>query len=172
MRDLRIRCDPSDRTGRPRATAGFRACTNERSSLAPVSVPMFLTGIVAGNTAGAGEHYRADLAIAERLAAADPTNAGWQRDLSVSHERLGDLAVAAGDSAGAGEHHRAALAIRERLAGADPTNAGWQRDLSISHNQLGDLAVAAGDSAGAGEHHRAALAIRERLAAADPTNSQ
>src|SRR5664280_2262666 len=44
MRDLRIRCDPSDRTGRPRATAGFRACTNERSSLVPVSVPMFLTG--------------------------------------------------------------------------------------------------------------------------------
>ena len=35
---------PSDRTGRPRATAGFRACTNKRSSLAPVSVPMFLTG--------------------------------------------------------------------------------------------------------------------------------
>src|SRR5664280_16752 len=46
MRDLRIRCDPSDRIGRPRATAGFRACTNERSSLAPVSVPMFLTGHV------------------------------------------------------------------------------------------------------------------------------
>src|SRR5450759_767010 len=44
MRDLRIRCDPSDRIGRPRATAGFRACTNERSSLAPVSVPMFLAG--------------------------------------------------------------------------------------------------------------------------------
>ena len=31
------------------------------------------------------------LAIADRLAKADPGNAGWQRDLSVSHEKIGDV---------------------------------------------------------------------------------
>ena len=40
--------------------------------------------------------YQAALAIAQRLAAADPGNAGWQRDLSVSHNKIGNLAVAAG----------------------------------------------------------------------------
>jgi hypothetical protein len=103
--------------------------------------------VAAGDLAAAAEHYRADLAIAERLAAADPTNTEWQRDLSVGRNKLGDVAVAAGDQAGAAEHHRAGLAICERLAAADPTNTGWQRDLSIGRNKLGDVAAAAGDLA-------------------------
>jgi hypothetical protein len=37
---------------------------------------------------------RAGLAIAERLAAADPTDSQWQRDLSISRDKLGDLARA------------------------------------------------------------------------------
>jgi len=34
--------------------------------------------------------------VAERLAEADPTNTERQRDLSISHNRLGDLTRAAG----------------------------------------------------------------------------
>ena len=34
------------------------------------------------------------LAIGERLAETDPANTGYQRDLSVSYNRLGDLEVA------------------------------------------------------------------------------
>jgi hypothetical protein len=105
------------------------------------------------------------------LAAADPANTAWQRDLSVSRDKLGDVAVAGGDLAGAGGHYRAGLAIRERLAAADPANTAWQRDLSVSREKLGDVAVAGGDLAGAGEHYRAGLAIAERLAAADPANT-
>ena len=41
------------------------------------------------------------LEIAERLHEADPRNANFARDLSVSYERLGDAARAAGDSAAA-----------------------------------------------------------------------
>ncbi|MGH3778904.1 MAG: CHAT domain-containing protein, partial [Pseudonocardiaceae bacterium] len=104
-------------------------------------------------------------------AAADPTNTAWQRDLSISHERLGDLAVAAGDLAGAQQRFQAGLTIAERLAAADPTNTEWQRDLSISYIKLGDLAVAAGDLAGAQQRFQAGLTIAERLAAADPTNT-
>ena len=62
-------------------------------------------------------------------AEADPANTGWQRDLSVSNERLGDVAVAAGDLATARGHYQAALDIPQWLAAADPANAQCQRDL-------------------------------------------
>ena len=54
-----------------------------------------------GDLPGALKSYRDDLAIAERLAKADPGNAGWQRDLSVSYEEVGDVLVAQSDLPGA-----------------------------------------------------------------------
>ena len=55
-------------------------------------------------------------------AAADPANTEWQRDLSVSHNKLGDLAIAAGDLTAARTAYHAGLDIRQRLAAADPAN--------------------------------------------------
>ena len=43
--------------------------------------------------------YRDSLAIAERLAKADPGNAGWQADLAASHGKLGQLYVRMGNKA-------------------------------------------------------------------------
>src|SRR5436190_1020597 len=40
--------------------------------------------------------YSDGLAIRERLAAADRSNTGWQRDLSVSYNKVGDVLVAQG----------------------------------------------------------------------------
>jgi len=124
-----------------------------------------------GETTAGLAAYRASLAIAERLARADPGNAGWQRDLSVSHNKIGDVLVEQGNLPGALESYRASLAIAERLARADPGNAGWQRDLSVSHNKIGDVLVEQGNLPGALESYRASLAIRERLARADPGNA-
>ena len=98
-----------------------------------------------GNLPAALTSYQASLAIAERLAQADPGNAGWQRDLSVSHNKIGDVLVAQGNLPAALTSYRASLAIRERLAQADPGNAGWQRDLSVSHNRIGDVQRAQGN---------------------------
>ena len=117
------------------------------------------------------ERYRAGLAIAERLAAADPANTGWLRDLSVSHTRLGNLHMARGEGDAALERFRAGLAIRERLAATDPANTGWLRGLSVSHEKFGGLHVARGEGEAAIERFRASLGIRERLAAADPANA-
>jgi len=44
--------------------------------------------VAQGNLPQALESFQASLAIAERLAKADPRNAGWQRDLWVSYWRL------------------------------------------------------------------------------------
>jgi tetratricopeptide (TPR) repeat protein len=110
-----------------------------------------------GDLAGALESYEADLAIAERLAAADPGNSEWQRDLSVSHDKIGNVRVAQGNLAGAFESYEASLAIRERLAAADPGNSEWQRDLIVSHQKL----AMAGRSPV--EHYGAALGIARDL---------
>jgi len=92
-----------------------------------------------GDLAAALTSYQASLAIAERLAKADPGNAGWQRDLSVSHNKIGDVQEAQGDLAAALTSYQASLAIRERLAKADPGNAGWQRDLIVSYVKLAGI---------------------------------
>jgi tetratricopeptide (TPR) repeat protein len=89
-----------------------------------------------GDLAAALASYQVSLAIAERLAKADPGNAGWQRDLSVSHERIGDVQQAQGDLAAAVASYQASLAIAERLAKADPGNAGWQHDRIVSYVKL------------------------------------
>jgi tetratricopeptide (TPR) repeat protein len=127
--------------------------------------------LIAGDLSAATSLLRAMHQQTERRAAADPANTRWQRDLSVSREKLGDVAVAAGDLSTARTHYQAGLDIAERLAAADPANTEWQRDLSVSHNKLGELTVAAGDLATARTHYQVGLDIRERLAAADPANT-
>ena len=44
--------------------------------------------VAQGNLPEALKSYQGSLAIADRLAKADPNNAGWQRDLSVCTTRL------------------------------------------------------------------------------------
>ena len=80
--------------------------------------------VAQGDLAGALKSYRDSLAIRDRLAKSDPGNAGWQRDLSVSYDKVGDVQVAQGDLAGALKSYRDSLAIRDRLAKSDPGNAG------------------------------------------------
>jgi len=50
-----------------------------------------------GDLAAALISYQASLDILERLAKADPGNAGWRRDLSASHIKIGDVQQAQGD---------------------------------------------------------------------------
>ena len=125
--------------------------------------------VAQGDLAGALKSYHDSLAIADRLAKSDPGNAGWQRDLSVSYNKVGDVQVAQGDLAGALKSYSDSLAIADRLAKSDPGNAGWQRDLSVSYNKIGDVLVAQGDLAGRAEilprqprHCRAPGEIRPR----------
>ncbi len=127
--------------------------------------------VAQGNLPEALKAYRDGLAIADRLAQADPGNAGWQRDLSVSYNKIGDVRVAQGNLPEALKAYRDGLAIRDRLAQADPGNADWQRDLSVSYERIGDVLVAQGNLPEALKTYRDSLAIRERLAQADPGNA-
>ena len=93
------------------------------------------------------------------------------RDLLVSHSRIGSVQVALGDLAGALISYRHGITIAQQLAQSDPGNAGWQDDLSVSHNMIGDAQVAQGDLTGALKSYRDGLEIRERLARSDPGNA-
>jgi hypothetical protein len=77
--------------------------------------------------------------LAAARAARDPANTEWQRDLSVSHNKIGDVLVAQGDGAGALAAYRKSLAIGEALAQRDPANTQWQVDVAVSCAKLGGL---------------------------------
>ncbi len=53
-----------------------------------------------GNLPEAQRLFGESLRIRQRLAESDPANAAWQRDLSVSHNKLAHHARASGDEAG------------------------------------------------------------------------
>jgi tetratricopeptide (TPR) repeat protein len=115
--------------------------------------------------------YRDSLAIAERLAKADPGDAQRQRDLSLSYDNVGDVLEAQGNLPDALTSYRDSLAIAERLANDDPGDAQRQRDLSLSYDNVGDVLEAQGNSPDALKAYRDGLGIRERLAGVDPSNA-
>jgi uncharacterized caspase-like protein/predicted negative regulator of RcsB-dependent stress response len=124
-----------------------------------------------GSLPSARRLYETAAAIAERLARSDPGNAGWQRDLSVSHNTIGDVLRAQGALTAALESYRASLAIVERLARSDPGNAGWQFDLGISNERIGDVLMAQGNLTEALQRFEAKREIISRLARSDPGNA-
>lgn len=87
--------------------------------------------------ADALRNYEEGHHIAQQLAVRDPANTEWQRDLSVSHDRIGDVLVAQGDGPGALTSFRKGLAIDEALAARDPANGQWQNDVACSCAKLG-----------------------------------
>jgi tetratricopeptide (TPR) repeat protein len=127
--------------------------------------------ILAGSLTHATEAFRCAQERAARLNETDPHNTGWQRDLSVSHNRIGDIRRAQGDLAGALDAYNKGLEIRARLAETDKHNTEWQRDLSVSHNKIGNVRLVQGDLASALDAYNKHLEIATRLAATDPDNT-
>ena len=95
--------------------------------------------ITVGRTADALGSYRASLAIRERLAAADPGNAGWQRDVAVSNAKLGATYRKCKDPAQARRFLLAGRAIMAGLVARYPDWAEWKRDLAWFDAQLAAL---------------------------------
>lgn len=82
-----------------------------------------------GKLDAARKAYEQSLAIAERLAKADPSNSEWQRDLSVSYFKLGDILAQQNEREKALAYFTKGHAISERLTKLDPINAVWKGDL-------------------------------------------
>ncbi len=98
-------------------------------------------------------------------------NAGWQRALSVSYHKVGEVLVAQGRIQEALEAYQQDLAIAKRLAEQDKSNPVWQRDLSISYDRVGNVLVAQGRIQEALNAYQQGLNIRRRLAEQDKSNA-
>ena len=96
----------------------------------------------------------------------------WQRDVSVSHGKIGHVLESLGDHDAALAVHRAALATANTISSRDPANTDWQRDVSVSHSKIGDVLRLQGDHEAALVAYRAALAIAETLATRDPAHTE
>jgi tetratricopeptide (TPR) repeat protein len=69
-----------------------------------------------GDLIGALQNFQAGKAIFERLATHDPSNTGWQRDLALSYQRIGDAFSAQGNLAEAQAAQIEALLSKARQA--------------------------------------------------------
>ena len=106
----------------------------------------------------------AALEIAEKFAKKYPDNPQMQRDLGVSYNKLGDIAIALNDYTAAERYYAKALEIGERLVEKYPEDPNLQRDLSVSYNNLGGIAEARNDYKAAEGYYAKALEIGEGLA--------
>ncbi len=114
--------------------------------------------------------FRATLAIAERLAATDATNTGFQRDLSISYERLGDIASNAGQAGDAISFFHESLAIWRRLATMSPDVVDYRFAQRIPLSRLATL-LATQDVDAAARHLGEALAILSDIIRTDANNT-
>ncbi|MGH3924787.1 MAG: tetratricopeptide repeat protein, partial [Pseudonocardiaceae bacterium] len=124
--------------------------------------------VALGFTDEAVARYRRMVDAFTQRARAEPGRADYQRDLSVSYERLADLNAALGQGEQALQLYQQSLDIRERLARAEPGRADYQRDLSVSYERLADLNAALGQGEQALQLYQQSLDIAERLARAEP----
>jgi tetratricopeptide (TPR) repeat protein len=97
---------------------------------------------------------------------------GSDRELSIVHNRLGDIQRARGDLAGAERSFNAAMEIAKKLAESDPQDTDSERDLSVAHNKLGEIQRVRRDLAAAERSFEAAMEIAKKLTQTDPQNTE
>lgn len=110
------------------------------------------------------------LTLASDLAARDPGNGDWQKDLGAVHFWIGYVAWLRGDLEAALRRYEEYLMISERLVALDPENLDWLQELAYAHTNLGAVYEARGDLDRALETIHLSNGIKRRLAAADPGN--
>jgi len=125
-----------------------------------------------GPLQAARDLYERAFDIAKALAAADPTDAKAQRDLSISYDKLGTVSLRMGQVQEALSLYQQSLDIRKTLAAADPSDAAVQRDLSVSYNRLGDVSLQVGQVQEALAFYQQSFDICKTLAAADPSDAE
>jgi tetratricopeptide (TPR) repeat protein len=98
--------------------------------------------VAQGELAGALTHYREALELRRALAAKDPGNAAWTRDLAWNLGEIGGVLEAQGDLAGALGAYHECLGIRQALSATEPDNAGLRDDIAFTREKIAHLHAA------------------------------
>jgi tetratricopeptide (TPR) repeat protein len=94
---------------------------------------------VQGNLAEALKSYRAALAISEGLAKTDPSNAEWQRDLSLTYGRVASILAGQGETEQALVEYQKARSIVAWLKEQSPDDATLPKDLAWYDTEIAKL---------------------------------
>jgi tetratricopeptide (TPR) repeat protein len=168
---VRLILDRAQAFQRQLAEAGEASPALRRSEAAALMV-LVDTLLVVGDPAAALKAAERSLEIMEVLTASDPNNIGWQVDLSLTYEKIGNALAALGRHQEALQYYRKDLAIMERLAAAAPDNLQRQRGLAVAYNFVGNALLESGKRDEALEAYQKYSNIMEKLAASDPRNTQ
>jgi tetratricopeptide (TPR) repeat protein len=95
--------------------------------------------VAQGNLPEALKSFRASHDIFDRLAKADPGNAGWQRDLSVSYAKLASIYLASKQMSQARDALAAGRAVLAPLVEQYPDWSEWKQDLAWFDRQIAAL---------------------------------
>ena len=95
--------------------------------------------VAEGDREGALTAYADILAIANRLAAADPGNALWSRDVYVSLFNIGRLHETGGERTKAAALYSEAIDLNARLVALDPGNTQWANDRRLLEGRLAKI---------------------------------
>ncbi len=123
-----------------------------------------------GDTRWAWAQYELAHRLAKKRADAEPTDTQAQRDLSVAHEKQGNVRLQMGDPEAALASYQASFAIAANLVSLDLSNVERQRDLSVGHQKLGDVQLKLRNYNSALQAYKASLGIRKKLSDIDPSN--
>jgi Flp pilus assembly protein TadD len=86
-------------------------------------------------------NYEETHRLVKLLAEGNPTDSGYQHNLSVSYRILGNVAESQGKLKEAASAYGESIAILKKLVDHDPTNSEWQNDLSVSCRYLGEVSA-------------------------------
>jgi tetratricopeptide (TPR) repeat protein len=141
-----------------------------RKSEADALIETSTTFLALGKTESALSAANNARDIFEALLAEIPNNPGWQRGLSLSYRKIGDVQARQGNLSTALKSYQTALAIIDRLAQSNPSNARWQYDLGISNERIGDVQVEQGELPAALKSYEAKRDIISNLLKSNPNN--
>jgi non-specific serine/threonine protein kinase/serine/threonine-protein kinase len=124
-----------------------------------------------GKTQAALDSLKKALAIREKLAAMNPSNASDRSALAAIYGSFGNiLQQQTGDYQGGLEYVRKSVAIREAIAAANPSDVRARVGVAIGYHSLADALLGVEDFSQSMESHRRELAIFQEVAKANPTS--
>jgi tetratricopeptide (TPR) repeat protein len=129
-----------------------------------ISTPLIHTG----RMIDARSLWRKVEGLHKQLLAAAPENALYAISLSISYERLGDLAKESGEEIATRRYYEDSLVIRRQLRESAPTRADYALALCVGYSRLGDLAKTDGDMTVARQYYQNGLVIAKCLSEAVP----